>query len=132
MREIDLQDIELVATWNNSFWLDENFRLEAEEQPADTEPAHGATKGIDFYALVGIYCIEILCGLAFSIYRMANKAHAGDNDFGRATWVRAIVVFGIFIWVLPVIWVPIDILLSEHSSIARSWNRLILYVIVTM
>ena len=79
MREIDVSDLVVEATYNNKYWLDENFTLEAEPQPADTEPVDGAAKGVDFYALVGIYCIEILCGLAFSIYRMANKAHAGDN-----------------------------------------------------
>mmetsp|Transcript_21313 Transcript_21313/g.26219 ORF Transcript_21313/g.26219 Transcript_21313/m.26219 type:complete len:98 (+) Transcript_21313:202-495(+) len=53
---------------------------------------------------------------------MVNHAHAGDNTFGRSCKARTSVVVGIFMWVFPILWVPIDVLLNNHSSMSKTIN----------
>ena len=78
--------------------------------------------GTDFWSLLAISAIEIGCGLIYAIYRMANYAHAGDNEFGRSRFARISVSMGIFMWTFPILWVPVDVLLSQHSDTARNIN----------
>ena len=79
-------------------------------------------KGSDFYALLVIYVIEIFCGTIYSFYRMVNFAHSGDTVFAKSRCARITIWLGMFMWVLPIIWVPLDVLLSSHSELSRLIN----------
>ena len=78
--------------------------------------------GIDFWSLLLISVIEILCGLLFCFCRMIFYAHKDDTSFGSSKFARIMVVIGMFMWVLPILWVPIDVILSLHSDTARTIN----------
>lgn len=83
--------------------------------------------GMDFWSLVLISAVEILCGLIFAFCRMLYFAHKDDTKFGASATARTIVVMGMFMWVIPILWMPLDVLLSLHSATARDVN---LYAVV--
>ena len=88
--------------------------------PETTE--QGASAGLDFWFLLGIYIVEMLCGAIFAVYRMATYAHSKDTPFGQSCCARASITIGIFAWVLPILWVPMDVLLSQRNDLARDIN----------
>lgn len=90
------------------------------------EDTQVGTQGIDFWSLLIIYLVEIIGAILFAIYRMANFTHAGDTDFGRSILAKTILSSGIFMWIFPVIWVPMDVLLSGHSDLAKTINLYVL------
>ena len=77
---------------------------------------------MNFWSLLGISFIEILCGFIFVLYRYAHHSHAGDNNFGRTKIARVIVTLGMYMWVIAILWVPVDCLFSLKSSLTRSLN----------
>ena len=85
--------------------------------------------GLDFWGLLLISLIEIICSLFFAFYRMLFFAHKDDTRFGVSKLARSIIVGGMFMWVIPIVWIPVDILLSLHSDLSRKIN---FYVIMTM
>lgn len=85
--------------------------------------------GLDFYFLLGIYVVEVMCGLFFSFYRMAHYAHAKDTQFGKSCFARFIIVVGIFMWIIPILWIPMDVLLSQRSDLAREVNSWVINII---
>ena len=78
--------------------------------------------GMDFWSLALISIIEILCGLIFAFCRMLYFAHKDDTNFGASKSARTMIVIGMFMWVLPILWIPMDVLLSLHSETARNVN----------
>ena len=78
---------------------------------------------------MAIYLVEILCAIIFSIYRMAYFSHSKDTEFGKSKKAKIIVSTGTFIWALPIVWVPVDILLNNHSDISASFNYYTIMVI---
>ena len=67
--------------------VETNYTLEAEAiNFQDTEDTTTSTTdeslGIDYWMLLGIYTLELLFGIIFSLYRMAYHAHASDTSFG--------------------------------------------------
>ena len=77
---------------------------------------------MNFYSLLGISFIEILCGFIFVLYRYAHHSHAGDNKFGRTKIARISVTLGMYMWVIAILWVPVDCILSTKGSLTRSIN----------
>lgn len=81
---------------------------------------------MDFYSLLIIYVVEIIGAIVFAIYRMAYFSHKGDTEFGRLVLSKVYISLGMFMWVFPVVWVPMDVLLSSHSDTARTINMIII------
>ena len=77
---------------------------------------------MNFWSLLAISFIEILCGFIFVLYRYAHYSHAGDNKFGRTKIARVSVTLGMFMWVIAILWVPVDCLLSAKGTLTRSIN----------
>ena len=77
---------------------------------------------MNFWSLLTISFIEILCGFIFVLYRYAHYAHSGDNKFGRTKLARISVTMGMYMWVIAILWVPVDCMLSTKSSMTRSIN----------
>ena len=78
---------------------------------------------------MAIYVVEIICAVIFSIYRMAYFSHSKDTEFGKSKKAKIIVSTGMFVWALPIVWVPVDILLNNHSGISATFNYYIVMVI---
>ena len=53
---------------------------------------------------------------------MLYFAHKDDTNFGVSKFARGVIVGGMFMWVLPILWIPVDVLLSLNSDTARSIN----------
>jgi len=60
---------------------------------------------------------------------MAYFSHSKDTEFGKSKKAKIIVSTGTFIWALPIVWVPVDILLNNHSEISASFNYYTIMVI---
>ena len=56
--------------------------------------------GMDFYVLLTVYIVAMICGIFFSFFRMKTHAHAGDTVFGKSRFARTMVVIGVFLWVI--------------------------------
>lgn len=59
----------------------ETFLVES-NPPEPEQIEQGASAGLDFWFLLGIYIVEMICGIIFSVYRMATYAHSKDTEFG--------------------------------------------------
>ena len=103
----------------------ESFEIE----PEDVKENHGASIGLDFYFLLGFYIVELICGMIFAFYRMAHYAHAKDTQFGKSCFARLIIVVGIYMWIVPILWVPMDVLLSQRGEYAREVNLWVINII---
>ena len=69
--------------------------------------------------------------MIFVLYRYLHYAHAGDNIFGQTKIARICVTLGMYMWVLAILWVPVDCLFSLKSSLTRSINYYTLMVFQT-
>lgn len=72
--------------------------LEVEDQNEGLDSSEGVS-GLNFWALIGIYSVEIVCALLFAIYRYANFSHARDTYFAKRKCTRTIIILGMFLWV---------------------------------
>ena len=91
------------------------FEIVPEQILEDASDQSASSLGIDYWSLLGIYLVEISCVVVFSIYRMANFIHSKDTKFGQSRKAKCFVSMGIFMWVFPIIWVPMDVLLVKHN-----------------
>ena len=78
-----------------------------------------ASLGFDYWSLLAISVVECVFGLLYAIYRYANYTHPRDIEFGRGKLAKISVIIGIFLWILPTLYVPLDVLLSSHSDLSR-------------
>ena len=104
------------------------FKISA-ELPPQQQATLPTFSGINYWSLMAIYVVEIICAVIFSIYRMAYFSHSKDTEFGKSKKAKIIVSTGMFVWALPIVWVPMDILLNNHSGISATFNYYITMVI---
>ena len=71
--------------------------------------------GLNFYALLAISMIEAIGAIFFALYRYTKYSHAGDTSFATSKSIKTLIMVGMYMWVITILWVPVDILLSQHG-----------------
>ena len=70
-----------------------------------------------------IFGVEVICALIYAFYRMIYFAHSKDTEFAKSKLAKFFVFAGMFLWAVPIVWIPMDVILSNHSEFSRTANK---------
>jgi len=80
---------------------------------------------IDFFTIIGIQFVMLICIVFFALYHVANYAHPGDTQFGRSIAARIFCICGVILFLTPIAFVPVDCELKTRGWDASDANRFI-------
>ena len=67
--------------------------------------------------------ISLICVIVWAIYYYVNNAHSKDTIIGKSTAARIFIIFGEIIYLLLIIYVPVDVELKTRGEDAQNVTR---------
>ena len=83
---------------------------------------------INFFSVVVIQFILLVCVFVYAFYHVLNYAHTNDTKFGASLFARIFVISGEIIYLFVICYVPVDVELStrgENAFNVSEWIWLI-------
>ena len=61
-----------------------------------------------------------VCIIFYALYHVANYAHPGDTNFGRSKLAKIYSMFGIVMYLTPIMFVPVDCEMGTRGESAKN------------
>jgi len=85
---------------------------------------------MDFFVILLLQLVMLLCIIIYALYRVANYAHSRDSKFGRSTPARIFVISGEILYLLAICYVPVDVELKTRGQSAMDVSDWVWTVII--
>lgn len=99
------------------------FGMDEMADQSGDDQVDGNSYNINFFSILAIQTIVEVCIVVYALYFIANYAHSGDTKFGRSTLARVYCIIGIVIYLTLIVYVPVDITLTDKGQSAQDASR---------